>query len=163
MARELKSSKQPRIVEKIAAACNLAEVSEDIAKRAKSLGCPAFKAGNRIDWLELKEWCAANTEKLKIAGERLSLRDQKLNEEIRKLKIANDEAEGLSVPISWMSDRDARLAALFKPMLYSKLVDEAPADMTNDVSTNRALLRNIADRLLLEIVSWQKESIIPKR
>lgn len=156
-------AKQPRIVEKIAAACALADVSEDMAKRAKSLGCPAFKAGNRIDWQELKDWCRENTEKLRIAGEKLSLRDQKLNEEIRKLKIANDEAEGLSVPIAWLADRDARLAALFKPMLYSKLVDEAPADMTNDVSTNRALLRNVADRLLLEIASWQKESIIPPR
>lgn len=86
--------KPPKIVEKISAACHLAEVSDDVAKRAKSLGCPAFKAGNRIDWKELKDWCAQNAEALKVSGENLSLKDQKLNEEVRKLRRANDVSEG---------------------------------------------------------------------
>jgi hypothetical protein len=92
--------KTPKIVEKIGAACHLAEVTEDVAKRAKSLGCPAFKAGNRIDWRELKKWCAANAEQLQITGDNLSLKDQKLNEEVRKLRRANDVAEGKLIAVA---------------------------------------------------------------
>lgn len=97
-------SRPPRIVERIEAAVNLAnaagaQITVAIAKRAKSLGCDAFKAGNRIDWQELKDWCAANTDSLKVDGDNLELKDQKLNEEVRKLRRLNDIAEEKLIPV----------------------------------------------------------------
>src|SRR3954465_4226447 len=92
--------KTPKIVEKISAAAVLAGLPEDVAKRAKALGCPAFGAGNRIDWKVLKDWCKANPDKLKISGDNLSLKDQKLNEEVRRLRRNNDRDDGTLMPIA---------------------------------------------------------------
>jgi hypothetical protein len=75
-------------------------------------------------------------------------------ERIRRLKIANDEAAGKTVPIEWVTSRNNDLSRRFKDILYSKLVDELPAELSNDVPTNRVLLRNVVDRLLAEVGSW---------
>lgn len=156
----LEGQKNPtkrRIVESIPAAAAICKATEDVVKRAKKLGCPAFEAGNRIDVALLSKWLKENNEEMIVKGDNISLKDQKLNEEIRKLRIANDGKEKLVILKSQIIARDSLLADRFKTTLYSKLVDEAPADMTNDVATNRALLRNVADRLLSEVASWQKE------
>lgn len=68
----------------------------DVLKRMKALGCDAFEPGNRVDWKKAKAWFAIpeNSERAKISGDNLSLKDQKLNEEVRKLRRSNDVAEG---------------------------------------------------------------------
>lgn len=128
--------KQPKIVEKMSAACTLADISEDVGKRAKSLGCPAFKAGNRIDWKQLKKWCAANPDKLKIAGDNLSLKDQKLNEEVRKLRRANDVAEEKLIPASLFETEIRDMANAVQGVLNqlpgrfaTELAGRTPADI----------------------------------
>ena len=94
----LEASKQPdakrRIVESISAAAILCETTEAVVKHAKKMGCSAFEPGNRIDVPALRKWLKSNSAKLEIKGDNLSLKDQKLNEEVRKLRRANDIAEG---------------------------------------------------------------------
>ena len=89
-----------RIVESIQAAASLINASVAVVKRAKELGCGAFKQGNRIDIEELRKWVSENLERLPITGGDISLKEQKLNEEIRKLKLQNDEKEKKLVPIT---------------------------------------------------------------
>jgi predicted transcriptional regulator len=116
------------------------------------------KAG--VDYYEASELLAAleNVQAAKAkAGVSGSKREQKLDEEIRKLRIANDEKEKLVVLKTWVAGKNRDLADRFKGIVYSKLVDELPADLSNDVATNRVLLRNTADRLLAEVQSWSRE------
>ena len=90
----MKRDKQPKIVERIDVAARLAGISDDMARRAKRLACPAFKAGGRIDWQAMGQWCKDHAAELEIKGDQLGLKDQKLNEEVRKLRRANDVTEG---------------------------------------------------------------------
>lgn len=153
--------KSVTILENQTAAAHALKTDPEVIKRARSMNADGCLPGGRYDIPKLRKWIAENETLLKVEGEKLTLREQKLNEEIRKLRIANDERERKVVSRTWVAARDARLADLFKTTLYSKLVDEVPADMTNDVSTNRALLRVIADRLLAEVASWKAESQTP--
>lgn len=150
--------KSSKVAENLSQAASLIGCDVALLRMAKAKGCDAFMAGNRIDTVRAKKWIAEHADELKTEGDKLSLRDQKLNEEIRKLKIANDTKEKLVILRADVARRDSMLAERFKSTLYSKLVDEAPADMTNDVATNRALLRNIADRLLAEVATWQRST-----
>jgi hypothetical protein len=86
-------SAKKHIVESLPAAANLLKTDIVVIKRAKNLGCPAFKPGNRIDVEELRAWIKEHTEELKATGDALDLKDQKLNEEIRKLKRINDQGD----------------------------------------------------------------------
>lgn len=52
----------PKIVESHQAAASILGYAMDAIKTAKSMGCPAFKPGNRIDLFELEEWFARHPE-----------------------------------------------------------------------------------------------------
>ena len=144
-------------VENQTAAATILGVDPEIVKRCRRLNSAGCLPGGRYDIAKLRKWIAENESALKVEGEKLSLREQKLNEEIRKLRIANDEKEGLVVRIAWVAERDASLAERARPIIYGKMVDEAAADMTNDVAINRAILLRIADRVFLEISELPKE------
>jgi hypothetical protein len=58
-------------------------------------------------WLKVPE----NIEAMKVSGAVLTLKDQKLNEEIRKLKIANDIKEKMLMPVA---DRDNEFREVFR-------------------------------------------------
>jgi hypothetical protein len=145
------------VVENQTAAANALGCDPELIKRARKMNCPACLPGGRYNIPELRQWIAEHEAELKAAGVSGSKREQKLDEEIRKLRIANDEKEKLVVLKAWVAGKNRDLADKFKTILYAKLVDELPADLSNDVATNRVLLRNTADRLLAEVQSWSKE------
>lgn len=131
-----------------------------VAKYVADANLEPKESSNGVDYydpaelLKTLEIVQANKEKAGVSG---SKREQKLDEEIRKLRIANDAAAKLVVQKVWIAGKNRDLAGKFKTILYAKLVDELPADLSNDVATNRVLLRNTADRLLAEVQSWSKE------
>lgn len=145
--------------EAAASALGFSDVEEGVkvVANARRLNLPGCLPGGRYHIPTLRKSIAKNAEILKAKGEKISLKDQKTNEEIRKLRIANDAKERLVVLKTAIIARDSKLAEKFKAIVYSKIVDEAPADMTNDVATNRALLQRHADLLLTEVASWQKD------
>jgi predicted transcriptional regulator len=145
------------IVENQTAAANALGCDPELIKRARKMNCPACLPGGRYRVEELRKWIAEHESELRASGPASNKREQKLDEEIRKLRIANDEKERLVVGKVWIAGKNRELAERFKSMLYAKLVDELPADLSNDVATNRVLLRNTADRLLGEVQSWSKE------
>jgi len=99
------------VVENITAAATRLNVGVEVVRKAKALGCPAFAAGNRVDLAELEAWLKENADKLKVTGQNLSLKDQKLNEEVRKLKIRNDRDDGILMPVA---DRDNEFREAFR-------------------------------------------------
>lgn len=144
-------AKTPKIVEKLSAAATLANVPEDVAKRAKSLGCPAFKAGNRIDWKQLKVWCAENSDKLKIDGDNISLKDQKLNEEVRKLRRANDVAEGKLIASAVFESEIRQMAEACQGVLYSGIDSLAVATAGQTATVNHALITAKIDEAIAKL------------
>lgn len=113
--------KPSRIVESIKAAASILKLHPDVIKRAKEAGCEAFEPGNRIDIKALESWIAKNPEKVQSSGDAdsLPLKEQKIREEVRKLKIGNDTKEGRLI---LKSDRDAeisQMASECQRVLYS--------------------------------------------
>ena len=117
-----------KLVESIPAAATLLSTTPDVVKRAKQLGCPAFKPGNRIAVDELDVWLQANAEKMKAVptddGE-LPLKDQKLNEEIRKLRLQNDEKEKKLIAVTEFQRQISEMASEVQKRMYA-LPSRAP-------------------------------------
>jgi hypothetical protein len=112
-------SAKKHIVESIPAAATLLNVSAEVVKKAKQLGCSAFKPGNRINVEDLRKWIAENAELVKAHGEELSLKDQKLNEEVRKLKRINDEGDKKLIPISRHENEIREMSSEVQKRMYS--------------------------------------------
>jgi hypothetical protein len=126
-------------------------------KYIREAGLKPVKVDGKSEWYDRGELLRI-TEKLfktKTEGES-SLKDQKTLEEIRKLRIANDEKERKNIPRSEVAKRDSIFADRFKSRMYSVFVDQLPAVMTNDVTTNRALSRREVDGFLSDVSTWCK-------
>lgn len=119
-------------------------------KRAKEMACPAFRPGNRINLDELKKWIAEHSEELKTVA--LSLKDQKLNEEIRKLKIANDSKEKLVVLRDNVKSACGACIDKIRTFLEQKLENEYPSAVVGmEVPQARVYGRRVNDQVLLEL------------
>src|SRR5687767_10618396 len=116
-----------RVVESIPAAAEILRIDQDTVKKAKRLGCPAFKAGSRIAVEELRKWISQNEAKLKASGDNLSLKDQKLNEEIRKLRIANDLKESRVADVQKVIGIVYEIVGTLKPFGEQIFTVELPA------------------------------------
>ncbi len=114
---------------------------------AKAAGCPAFRS-NRIYEAELREWIKANPKLVKkTAG---NLREIKLKEEIRKLKLANDLREGRLIERAWMAER--LLVAVGRVDAY-RLRSEAEhplrfAAAAGDVAACREVIQEIWNEIM---------------
>jgi hypothetical protein len=116
---------QKKIVESMRAAASALGVDYRLVQRAKRMACPAFLQGNRIDVDALEAWISANAERLK--SEPLDLRDQKIAEEIRKLKIANDERAGVLVRKDDVIAAISKFLLAGRRILKAKLENEYPS------------------------------------
>lgn len=139
-----------RIVESLTAAASVLKIGVETVKKAKSLGCPAFKPGNRIDTGELKKWIAENAGAMSTQA--LSLTDQKLNEEIRKLRIANDVKEGKLVAKASGLKVIEQISAVIHVLLETKLESEYPSVVAGlEVQAARVYGRRLGDSIRMEI------------
>lgn len=143
-------ARKPRIVESLKAAAHALGVDPELVKRAKEMACPAFKPGNRIEIEELRKWIAEHSEELKTVA--LSLKDQKLNEEIRKLKIANDIKAKLSVLRENVKAANAECIERIRTFLEAKLENEYPSAVVGmEVPQARVYGRRVNDQILAEL------------
>ena len=148
-----------RTVENIPAAAALLKIDIELVKRAKRMGSPAFKLGNRIDVDELRKWIAENEGAIKASGEILSLKDQKLNEEIRKLRIANDQKERMTVSKEKGLGVIANIQARVRTFLEAKLENEYPSVVVgmNDIAQIRVYGRKVNDQILVHLQELGEE------
>jgi len=119
-------------------------------QRAKQAGCPAFRS-NRVYEAELLQWMEANPETIEAAGD--DPRDEKLREEIRKLRIANDAKEGRLVEKAWVGSKIQSAAGVLNAF-RAKSEAEHPVKFAaagNDVAACRTIVRSIWDEIFAEL------------
>ena len=109
----------------IAAAASALGVSESLIKQAKRMGCAAFPARGSVEERPLVQFIAEHRKELESGG--VALRDQKLSEEIRKLRIKNDKDEKLVVPRAVIASAFAEWAAAVRKTNIRRLVEEWPS------------------------------------
>ena len=137
----------------MSAAAVQAGISVETVQKAKALGCEAF-TNTRIDVPLLKKWVAEHEDELKATpaeGSTLSLKEQKLNEEIRKLRIRNDRDDRLVVLRSKVIGAHEATVAAMRKIISQKLENEYPSAVAGqDIPTCRVYGRKIGDELIKE-------------
>lgn len=106
----------------------------------KAMGCDAFEPGNRIDKAKALAFFNEHAEELKATGDNLSLKDQKLNEEIRKLKRSNDVAEAKLILKTELEREIREMANAAQGVLYSQIDSLAVSTAGQTAARNHALI-----------------------
>lgn len=112
-------------------------------KTAKESGLQAFSSNSRVNLPLVREWLDQNREKLETVSKSLPLKEQKLVEEIRKLKLANDIKDETVVNVAWLVKQISLLGADLNS-IESNILKEYPTRMAGvgtDAGGQRELLR----------------------
>jgi hypothetical protein len=97
----------------------------------------------------LKTVEAALSERRK--GENHPLRTKKLAEEVRKLRLANDEREKLTIRTAWVIEVVRKITAAVDEILEQKLVNEYPAAVAGmDIPQCQIFGKRLGDAIRLE-------------
>ncbi len=127
-------------------------LSIDALKAAKAKGCPAFKSGGRVDGEMFQQWIKDNPDAFEAGQEAMSLKEQKISEEIRKLRIANDAKERALVSRARVIEAIDRTQASVDTLTEAKLVNEWPHEVAGlDVNKAREYGRKLKDEMMGEI------------
>ncbi len=127
-------------------------LSIDALKAAKRKGCGAFKPGGRVDGDAFQQWIKDNPSAFEAGQEAMSLKEQKISEEIRKLRIANDAKERALVSRSRVIEAIDRTQASVDTLTEAKLVNEWPHEVAGlDVNKAREYGRKLKDEMMAEI------------
>jgi hypothetical protein len=121
-------------------------------KWAKNHGCPAFRA-NRVYRVELIEWLAEHGQD---AGDGPPVdgidakKEAEVAERVRKLKLANDEREGLLIRRAWVIERFARAAGEINALRGRSETEHAKAfaALAGDVPACREQVRRLWDDIM---------------
>ena len=149
-------SKETRTFASIAAAAASLGVSDSILKQAKRLGCAAFHASGRVDGATVVKFIAEHGKE--IAGGGIALRDQKLSEEIRKLRVKNDRDEGKLILVDSVKACVSRVLARVDQILEQKLSNEYPAAVAGlDVPQSRIYGKRLGDQIRVEFQGLKEE------
>lgn len=128
------------------AAAAALKVSESLVKNAKRMGCDAFNASGRVDEKKLLAFIAEHEKELTTGG--VALRDQKLAEEVRKLKLRNDRDEGRLIQVESVNRTVAGVLARVDQILEQKLSNEYPSAVAGlDVPQARVYGKRLGDQL----------------
>lgn len=140
--------KKTRTFDSLKAAAAGLKLPLRVLQSAKAAGCPAFRS-NRVYESELLQWLADHPDAVGAADN--DPRSEKLQEEIRKLRIANDAKEGRLVERAWVAERIQRAAGELNS-LRAKWEAEKPmafAATNGDVTECRTILRGIMDEIVI--------------
>ena len=116
-----------------------------VLKAAKRAGCKAFR-GTRVWCRELRDWLkanevAANTDAGTIAAAKL----QKVREEVRRLKLANDMKAGTVIDRAVVAQALGKLCAEWNA-IRTRAEAEAPAKMAGlEPDQCRVVFRGVMD------------------
>lgn len=109
--------------------------------------------GGRIDLAAVKRWVAANRKQLEATTGELSLRDQKLAEEVRRLRLRNDRDAEKLVETAWIGAKMMEAGGRSN-QIYMRLENELPpklAELGGDIAKIREALRAGLDGVRAEI------------
>lgn len=121
-------------------------LSLSILKEAKEMGCAGFKARGSVDEKQVRAFIAEHHEKLSKSG--TSLRDQKIAEEVRKLRLKNDRDEAKLIPVEDVRQIHAEILARVDGILEQKLSNEYPSAVAGlDVAQARVYGKRLGDQV----------------
>ena len=139
-----------------AAAASLG-VSWELVRWASDQGCPAFDQG-RVKMMVLRAWLGQHAHEWKGAGADGTLKDQKLTEEVRKLRIANDTKMGTLVKRADVCETLSRIFGRLRPEVERKIIHELPVSLCGvDVPSGRIVARRIADEIFAAFAECSNE------
>lgn len=145
----------PEFVPSMSAAARVLKVTARTLRNWRQEGCPGFVPDGRVDVAQVRAWAE------KKLGERrgsVDVREEKILEEIRRLRIANDAKEGRLVERVWVASR-MQSAAGDLNTLRAKWEAEMPvkfSETNGDVAECRTILRGIFDEVFRNIQSLAK-------
>lgn len=128
----------------------------ELFRRAKALGSPGFENSRVCPDLVFK-FIAENPEKFVVGGDAIPLKDQKLNEEIRKLKIKNDKDEGKMVARTEVAASVRQTLSAVGPILEAKLQNEWPMTVSRlDPPQCRKYGKELTDEILKQFEELER-------
>lgn len=133
-------------VTSISAAARALNVTARTIRNWRTEGCHGFEPDGRVDLVQVRAWSA---KRLEVKRGSLDAREEKLLEEIRKLKLANDHKEGRLIERAWVAERMQRAAGELNT-LRSKWESEMPlkfAETNGDIVECREILRGVLDEI----------------
>lgn len=145
--------KQDQSVSSLGAAATALSTTVPALQALRDSGCPGFNLNGRVNISKVRRHLTEKgSAKLETPAPGASLKDQKTSEEIRKLRIANDAREKMSV---LRSDVNGSLSAMEKAvdsLLENMLEKEYPSSVAGlDVAGARVYGRNLRDRIRAEV------------
>jgi hypothetical protein len=146
---------KPRTFDSLKAAAAELKLPLRLLQMAKQAGCSAFRS-NRVYETELLRWLEANPYSVQSASN--DPRDEKLREEIRKLRIANDAKESRLVERALVAEKMQRCAGGLNAF-RAKSEAEHPmrfAAAAGDVTECRSVVREIWDEIFKDLAALGK-------
>ena len=140
-----KKTEKGRTFDSLAAAAGALKLPLSLLKSAKLAGCPAFRS-NRVYETELLHWLSANP----LAAETGNRRDKKLDEEIRKLRMANDTKAGTLIQRAFVVQRIQRAAGEINAYRLRSETEHPKlfAATNGDIALCRTRVRQIWDEIM---------------
>lgn len=114
------------LVFNMAQAASRMGVGLEVLRRAKKAGCSAFLRNGSVHVDVAEKWIAEHSTEM---SESLSdsLKDQKLREEVRKLKLSNDFKADITVERSKVAEKMQKIIGRAIRTLEQKLLNEYPS------------------------------------
>jgi hypothetical protein len=145
-------NKKRAVCESIGIASVRTGIPIDVLRAARAAGCPNFRGG-RVYCDGLVEWISANGAAIQSAVEAEapagSLKEQKLSEEIRKLKLANDIKARVLVNVAKCVEAHAKEKAALIAILRQKLENEYPVAVAGlDPGSARVYGKRVVDAII---------------
>jgi hypothetical protein len=125
-------------------------------KKAKAAGCSAFR-GSRVYRKELEAWLKEHKDEIVTTASKEDVQIEKLLEEVRKLRIANDLKEKELVRRSLVIEAHAKMAEQVRKLLEQKLENEYPGLVAGlDVAQARVFGKRLHDQIVSEFKGFAK-------
>lgn len=153
----MKKKSLPEYFDTMKQAASALELPLKILKKAKGAGCPAFR-GSRVYREPLQEWLKENKEQIVASRSKEDVQIEKLLEEVRKLRISNDQKEKLVILKDKVKACNAACVDRVRTILEQKLENEYPSAVSQmDVPQARVYGRRLGDQILLEFQKLSSE------
>ena len=157
MTKSKPKPKTPRseVVRSIKAAATVLKCTARTLHNWRAEGCPGFEPDGNVDVAQVRRWAEV---KLKDRADGSDSKQDKLLEEIRKLRLANDAREGRLVERGWVVERIQRMFGDVNAF-RAKSEAEHPtkfAAAAGDVAHCRTIVRGIWDSVMSDLQSLKK-------
>lgn len=146
---------KPDLYDSMASAASGEGISLELVRRAKRAGCDAFR-GSRVDGEKLRHFIAAHADLAPAGGD--DLKEQKLTEEVRKLRIRNDRDESKVVLRIEIAQKLRTCLGRMRGVIEQKIINEFASKVAGmEPAQIRIEAKKSCDEAMMECASLDKE------